>query len=45
VSEHGGDSIKKFTGEVNSVELDLGLDDHNRLIKPEDRLRVATGIE
>ena len=38
-------SVKKFTGEVNWVELDLGLDDHNHLIKPEDRLRVAMGIQ
>ena len=38
-------SVKRFTGEVNWVELDLGLDDHNHLIKPEDRLRVAMGIQ
>ena len=37
--------VKKFTGEVHWVELDLGLDDHNHLIKPEDRLRVAMGIQ
>jgi arylsulfatase len=38
-------SVKRFTGEVNWVELDLGLDDHNHLIEPEDRLRVAMGIQ
>ena len=38
-------SVKTFTGEVNWVELDLGLDDHNHLISPEDLLRVAMGIQ
>ncbi len=38
-------SVKKFTGEVEWVELELGLDDHNHLIKPEDRIRVAMGIQ
>jgi hypothetical protein len=32
-------------GEVNWVELDLGLDDQNHLIKPEDRVGVAMGIQ
>ncbi len=38
-------SVKKFTGEVDWVELELGLDDHNHMIKPEDRIRVAMGIQ
>ena len=37
--------VKQFTGEVNWVEIDLGLDDHNHLIKPEDRLHLAMGIQ
>lgn len=37
--------IKKFTGEVNWVELRRGLDDHSHLIKPEDRISVAMGIQ
>jgi arylsulfatase len=36
---------KKFSGEVNWVEIDLGLDSHNHLIAPEDRVRVAMGIQ
>ena len=38
-------SVKKFTGEVHWVELELGLDDHNHMIRPEDRIRVAMGIQ
>ena len=37
--------VKKFTGEVKWVEIDLGLDDHNHLIKPEDRVNLAMGIQ
>ncbi|WCB96361.1 hypothetical protein DSM104299_05119 [Baekduia alba] len=36
---------KKFTGEVKWVEIDLGLDDHNHLIKPEDRVTLAMGLQ
>jgi arylsulfatase len=38
---------KKFSGEVNWVELDVGLkaDDHNHLIKPEDRVHLAMGLQ
>jgi arylsulfatase len=35
----------RFTGTVNWVEIDLGLDDHNHLIKPEDRVNLAMGIQ
>jgi hypothetical protein len=34
-----------FTGEVEWVEIELGLDDHNHLIKPEDRISLAMGIQ
>ena len=34
---------KRFTGEVKWVEIDLGLDDHNHLIKPEDRGQPRDG--
>ena len=30
-----------FTGKVNWVQIDLGKDDHDHLISPEERLRVA----
>jgi hypothetical protein len=39
------DSKKKFSGEVNWVEIEFGGDDHNHLIKPEDRLNVAMAIQ
>jgi arylsulfatase len=32
---------RKFTGEVNWVQIDLGLDDHNHLISPEERVNFA----
>jgi len=38
-------SRTKFTGTVEWVEIDLGLDDHNHLIKPEDRVNLAMGIQ
>ena len=30
-----------FTGKVNWVQLDLGTDDHDHLISPEERFQVA----
>jgi arylsulfatase len=36
---------RKFNGEVNWVEIDLGLDDHDHLISPEERLKVAMAIQ
>ena len=30
-----------FTGEVNWVQIDLGPDDHDHLISPEERFKVA----
>ena len=38
-------SQRKFSGEVNWVEIELGLDDHNHLIRPEDRVHLAMGIQ
>jgi hypothetical protein len=32
---------RKFTGTVNWVEIDVGMDDHNHLISPEERLNLA----
>jgi hypothetical protein len=37
--EYGGDN--EFSGEVNWVQIDLGVDDHDHLITPEERLRLA----
>jgi hypothetical protein len=31
----------RFTGKINWVQLDLGKDDHDHFIDPEERLRVA----
>jgi arylsulfatase len=31
----------RFTGRINWVQLDIGEDDHDHLISPEERLRVA----
>lgn len=36
---------RKFTGTVERVELELGLDDHSHLIRPGDRVHLATGIQ
>jgi hypothetical protein len=38
-------ATRKFTGEVNWVEIGLGLDDHNHLIKPEDRVNLAMAFQ
>lgn len=34
-------NTSKFSGKVNWVQIDLGKDDHDHLISPEERLRVA----
>ncbi len=34
-----------FNGTINWVQLDAGLDDHDHLITPEERLRVAHAIQ
>jgi hypothetical protein len=36
---------RKFSGKVNWVEIDVGLDDHNHLIRPEDRLNLAMAFQ
>jgi arylsulfatase len=36
---------RKFNGTVQWVEIELGLDDHSHLIKPEDRLNLAMAIQ
>jgi hypothetical protein len=35
----------RFNGKVKWVQLDAGLDDHDHLITPEERLRVATAVQ
>jgi len=30
-----------FTGKIHWVQIDLGKDDHDHLISPEERLRLA----
>ncbi len=32
---------RKFSGKVNWVEIAVGMDDHNHLISPEERLNLA----
>jgi arylsulfatase len=41
VCDDYGTSSSRFSGTVNWVQLDQGLDDHDHLIGPEERLRVA----
>lgn len=36
---------RRFNGKVNWVEIDVGLDDHNHLIRPEDRLNLAMAFQ
>ena len=36
---------RKFSGKVNWVEIEVGLDDHNHLIRPEDRLNLAMAFQ
>jgi arylsulfatase len=31
----------RFTGKISWVQLDLGKDDHDHFIDPEERLRIA----
>ena len=45
VSEDYTGTTSHFTGRVNWVRLDIGDDDHDHLISPEDRMRVATAIQ
>jgi arylsulfatase A-like enzyme len=34
-------STSRFTGKINWVQLDVGTDDHDHFIDPEERLRIA----
>jgi hypothetical protein len=36
---------RKFTGEVNWVEIDVSLDDHNHLFEPEDPVHLAMAFQ
>ena len=45
VSEDYTGADSDFTGTVNWVQLDAGDDDHDHLITPEERMRVATTIQ
>jgi hypothetical protein len=36
---------RRFSGKVQWVEIDVGLDDHNHLIRPEDRLNLAMAFQ
>jgi arylsulfatase len=45
VSDDYDPEDSQFTGTVRWVQLDAGDDDHNHLITPEERLRVATAIQ
>ena len=38
-------STRKFTGEVVWVQIDLGDDDHNHMLLPEDRLQFAMAVQ
>jgi arylsulfatase A-like enzyme len=41
VSPDYGSTGNKFTGTIDGVQIDIGHDSHDHLIKPEDRLNVA----
>jgi arylsulfatase len=41
VSEHYTSEESRFDGVVNWVQIDIGKDDHDHLITPEERLKVA----
>jgi arylsulfatase len=34
-------ATSRFTGRIEWVQIDLGLDDHDHLIDPDERLRIA----
>jgi len=41
VTEDYTSQTSKFNGRINWIQLDQGVDDHDHLISPEERLRVA----
>jgi hypothetical protein len=42
VSEDYDETSSRFSGKVNWVKLEIGNDNHDHLISPEERMRVAT---
>jgi len=36
-----GPTGNKFTGQIKWVQIDLGDDNHDHLVKPEDRFNIA----
>jgi arylsulfatase len=45
VSEDYTGESSRFTGKVHWVELQIGDDNHDHLITPEELMRVATTIQ
>ena len=45
VSEDYTSQSSRFNGKVKWVQLDAGVDDHDHLITPEERLRVAVAVQ
>jgi arylsulfatase A-like enzyme len=45
VSEDYDEASSRFTGKVNWVKLEIGDDNHDHLISPEELMRVATTIQ
>ena len=41
VSEDYSSAESRFTGRINWVQLDIGVDDHDHFISPEERLKIA----
>jgi arylsulfatase len=41
VAEDTTAQTSKFNGKIEWIQLDLGADDHDHLISPEERLRLA----
>ena len=41
VSDDYGPKTSAFSGRVRWVQIDLDVDDHDHLISPEERLRIA----
>ncbi|HEY1687797.1 MAG TPA: arylsulfatase [Solirubrobacteraceae bacterium] len=37
--------VRRFSGKVNWVEIDVGLDDHSHMIEPKDRLNLAMALQ
>ena len=35
----------RFTGRINWVQIDIGSDDHDHFIDPEERMRIAMACQ